>query len=90
MEEALPEVEKAVALLRELQQELAGGAAPSASLAADLIALSREIGMVQRLTDRGREICDGWAVLLATATGGYLSSGRPAPLHPACSLRIEG
>jgi hypothetical protein len=82
IEEVLPEMELAVASMKELEQELARGGVATASLALDLIALSREISVVERLTDHGLEQCQGWAALLATAAGGYVASGEPAPLKP--------
>ncbi len=85
-----PELEQAVLSMRELEQELVRGKAMKASMALELIALSREIGIVRRLTDRGLELCNRRAVLLATEVGGYVASGKPAPLNPAPSLRIEG
>ena len=90
IEEILPDLGKAVASLQELEQKLAQGEITNPSMALELIALSREIGLVRRLTDHGLELCNGWAVLLATATGGYVASGKPAPLNPGSSLKIEG
>lgn len=90
IEEVLPELGKAVASMKELEAKLGRGEAIDRGMAPDLLALSREIGIVRRLTDRGLELCNGWAVLLATAAGGYVASGKPAPLHPASSLEIEG
>lgn len=87
--EIFPELEQAVLSMRELEQELVGGKAIKVGMALELSALLREIGIVRRLTDRGLELCAGWAVLLATAAGGYVASGKPAPLNPAPSLRIE-
>jgi hypothetical protein len=90
IEEALPDLAQAVASMKELERELERGEKMNSSMALELIALSREIGIVRRLTDRGLELCNGWAVLLATAAGGYVASGKPAPLRPASTLRIEG
>ncbi len=90
IEDALPELTQAVISLQELEREVARGKSMNSSMALDLMELSREIGIVKRLTDRGLELCNGWAVLLATAAGGYVASGKPAPLHPAPTMRIEG
>ena len=81
IEEILPEMERAVASMKELERELARGEVATASLALDLMALAREISIVERLTDHGLELCQGWAVLLATAAGGYVASSKP-PLKP--------
>lgn len=89
MQEILPELAKVVASLEELEREMARGESMNSSMALDLMELTREIGIVKRLTDRGVELCNGWAVLLATAAGGYVASGKPAPLHPASTVRIE-
>ncbi|HEV2201622.1 MAG TPA: hypothetical protein VGR73_17515 [Bryobacteraceae bacterium] len=90
IEEALPELEQAVASMRELERALASGTAPAGSMAVDLAALAREVGVVERLTEGGRELTNGWAAILATAAGGYVSSGKPAPLNAASSIRIDG
>jgi hypothetical protein len=90
VDEILPDLRKAVASLHELERKLTQGEITNPNLALELIALSREIGAVRRLTDHGLELCNGWAVLLATAAGGYVASGKPAPLNPGSSLKIEG
>lgn len=89
IQDILPDLAKAVESMKQLEREWTPGKASNAGMALELIALSREIGNVQRLTKRGLELCSGWAVLLAGA-GGYLASGMPAPLDPASNLRIEG
>lgn len=90
IEAALPELEGAVASMREVERALASGEAPDKSLAGDLAALAREVGIVGRLTHQGLALCTGWAEMLAAAAGGYVSSGKPAPLTPASSIAIEG
>jgi hypothetical protein len=90
IEEALPELEQAIASMQELERALASGEVPLENMALDLAALAREVGIVQRLTKHGLELCNGWAEMLATATGGYVSSGKPAPLDPASRIEIDG
>jgi len=90
IEEALPEVERAVTSMKELERALANGGVPAANMAVDLAALAREVGVVRRLTNGGLELSNGWAAMLAAAAGGYVSSGKPAPLNPASSLDVDG
>ncbi len=66
------------------------GLAKDMGFARELAALAAEIGSTQRLADRGLELCGRWAVSLAAAAGGYLASGKSAPLSPAATIRIEG
>ena len=94
IEEALPELARAVASMaasrKDLERKLESGQAPDAGLARDLTTLSREIGIARRLADRGVELCNGRAILLATAAGGYVASGKPAPLNLGWRIEIEG
>ncbi len=94
LEGTIPELERAVqamaASVGRMQQDIAQGKAIDAALRHDVAALSGEIGVVQRLLDRGRELCKGRAILVAIAAGGYGASGKPAPLRPSSSIKIEG
>jgi predicted nucleic acid-binding Zn-ribbon protein len=90
LEAALPELERAVASMAASLEEMLRGKQIDAGLQRDVAALSAEIAVVQRLLDRGQELCRGRAILIATAAGGYQASGNPAPLRPGCSIQIEG
>jgi len=90
MEQAVPELEQAMVSLRELEARLGSGEAPEAGLTLALLALARETQLAQRLADRGRDLCQGRAMALAAAAGGYSASGKPAPLGPVSTIRIEG
>jgi hypothetical protein len=87
---AAPELEDAVAMVAELERKCAQGAAPEAGLSRDLAGLARDLAIVERLLDRGRELCNARAILVATAAGGYGASGKPAALRPGSSIAIEG
>jgi hypothetical protein len=88
--DVLPELESAVASVRQLEQTLAKGETPEAGLSLDLAALAQELSIAQRLLERGQELCCARAILVAIAAGGYGASGQPAALRPGSSIRIEG
>lgn len=93
-EAALPELARAIASMeastQECKERLALGEAPEAGLRVDLRELRQEIGIAQKLLDRGRELCSARAILVATAAGGYSKSGEPAALRPGVTIRVEG
>jgi hypothetical protein len=78
IEEALPELELAVASIIELGRALdESGGAENENLAPELAKLAGEVAIVQREADLGLELCRTWALLLVRAEGGYLASGQP-------------
>jgi len=89
IDEAMPELEQAIASIREVKAQLGGGGTPEAGLTADLTALAQDIQIAQRLTDRGREFWQRRARALAMA-GGYVATGQLAPLRPGATIRVEG
>ena len=85
----LPKLEDAVACLQSLEKELAAPAAePEVGL--QLLALSNELDIAQRLVIHGSAFCESWGRMLGVATGGYGATGEAAPLEPPGSVSVKG
>lgn len=94
LEDAVPDLAGAVTSMetsaRAFATTLAPGERPDAVLRQELAALRQVIALTQKLIDRGRELCSARAIIVATAAGGYVVSGKPAALRPSASIKIEG
>jgi hypothetical protein len=90
IDEALPELAKAMMIVQKIEQRLANGEAPDRALRATLPVLVREIGLTQQLADRGLALYRNRAMELAALAGGYGATGLPAPLPVGATIRIEG
>ena len=90
IDEALPELAKAIAVVQEMEQKLASGETPDRALRAALPVLMREISMTQQLADQGLALYRNRAMELAALAGGYGATGLPAPAPVGATIRIEG
>lgn len=97
VERCIPALHEAIACLREIEPapDLPTPGLPTSDLRGELNALRFELGVVQRLIQRGAEFYQGWAnTLAATAmgytAGSYTAGGAPAPLSAPGSLSVKG
>lgn len=90
IEDALPELNHAIATMQETERRLAAGDRADREMAAALTGLVEEIRVTQALADRGLELYRNRARELAMLTGGYGATGMPAPLPTGATIRIEG
>jgi hypothetical protein len=86
LESHLPALEAA---LHELQCDPQGLQHDSRSRR-DLEALARELRVVGSLIEHGIAFQQGWAKLLAAATGGYRPDGEPRPLQTPGRISMQG
>jgi hypothetical protein len=90
IDEALPELAKAMTTVQEIEQKLASGETPDRALRAALPVLMREISRTQQLADQGLALYRNRAMELAVLAGGYGATGLPAPAPVGATIRIEG
>lgn len=92
IEQALPPVEEAIALLEDVRAELRSARpAPQVrrELRAELRALGEGLWLIQRLAVEGARFSENWARLLGVLARGYTSSGEAAPLVPESQWKVE-
>jgi hypothetical protein len=90
----LPKLADAVACLQSLENELAAaGPLPRTrdpEIGLQLLSLSNELDIAQRLVIHGSAFCESWGRILGVATGGYGATGKAAPLEPPGSVSVKG
>jgi hypothetical protein len=81
---------EATQCLGSADQELQEQRGERVELLSELVALKRELRVVNKLIQHGVAFYQGWAHLLGAATGGYMPSGEAAPLTASGAISIRG